>query len=89
MKLLIITVFIFQDYGHSEEKAIFTTVSNVINVLVGHEYNGHIINAYTDNDKNHHLVFESQMKHHSWSKTTEAFKQYEKEVYEKVKKREQ
>ena len=85
----IITVFIFQDYGHSEEKAIFTTVSNVINVLVGHEYNGHIINAYTDNDKNHHLVFESQMKHHSWSKTTEAFKQYEKEVYEKVKKREQ
>jgi hypothetical protein len=72
-----------------DEKNIFTTVSNVINVLVGHEYNGHIINNYSDENKNHHLAFENQMKHHSWSKTTEAFKQYEKEIYEKIKKREQ
>ena len=85
----IITVFLFQDYGHPDEKNIFTTVSNVINVLVGHEYNGHIINNYSDENKNHHLAFENQMKHHSWSKTTEAFKQYEKEIYEKIKKREQ
>ncbi len=85
----IITAFIFQDYGHSDEKNIFTTVSNVINILVGHEYNGHVINNYSDENKNHHLVFENQMKHHSWSKTTEAFKEYEMDIYEKVKKREQ
>jgi hypothetical protein len=58
-------------------KKLYSTISNVENLLGVHEYLGH----YKYNINSHKDIFMLQRKHPSWSKTTEHFKNYETHLF--------
>lgn len=51
-------------------------VGDTINALGAHEYEGHGIKSWNDDNDKHHEVYEWQFAHSSWSKTTNYFKAY-------------
>ena len=53
---------------------IYSTVSNVQNLLGAHELLGHGINGWGSRTQTHYKVYEFQMAHPSWSNTTPQFK---------------
>ena len=63
----------------SEERNLYSSVSNIENLLGVHEYFGHFKNKM----KNHKDVFNLQKTHPSWIKTTNDFKKYENTIYNK------
>lgn len=67
---------------------LYSTVSNVQNMLGAHEYLGHGINRWTARKDTHHKVFDYQMVHPSWQNTTPAYKVLMKKLYNQEKKRE-
>ena len=65
-----------------EEKNILNTVANIQNLLGAHEYLGHYKNGWANDFR----VFGFQCKHKTWDKTTDNYKQYMYEIYNKKKK---
>ena len=76
-----LTAYIFP--RGTDEHPIYNTVSNIQNLLGIHEYIGHFKNNLRD--AQHSLVYENQMKHPSWAKTTKKFKQYILNTYNQIK----
>ena len=62
--------------GKKDNRYLFSTVSNVQNMLGAHELLGHGINGWGDRTKTHYKVYEFQMAHPSWSKTTPEYKDF-------------
>ncbi len=65
-----------------------TTVSNVQNLLGAHEFIGHYEKGWGSSTGTHYKVYEYQMKHASWKKTTPYFQQYMFELYQDYLKKE-
>ena len=75
----LMTAFIFPQ--GKKERDLFSTISNVQNVLGVHEYIGHFKKGLTNSD--HKKIFQMQKTHGSWGKTTKYFKEYENDVFNK------
>jgi hypothetical protein len=58
----------------ADNRYLYSTVSNVQNLLGAHEYTGHGIKGWKDSDYTHYKAYDFQMNHKSWNKTTGAFK---------------
>ena len=67
--------------GENDNRELFSTRSNIQNLLGIHEYVGHGIKKWGDANGKHKNVYELQMKHHTWKSTTIHFKQVEKNNY--------
>lgn len=63
---------------NSDENGIYSTKSNVQNLLGAHEYLGHFKHRWRDHDS----VYPFQKKHWSWNQTSNFFKDYMKQIYE-------
>ena len=61
--------------GNGDNRFLFSTVSNIQNLLGIHEYKGHGVNRWGNANKKHYDVYMLQMKHPTWKKTTKEFKQ--------------
>ena len=68
-----ITAFINTGYNGTQE--LFSTVSNVVNIIGGHEFYGHFL--LKGNEK---TAYNIQVKIPSWDKTTDQLKQHVKEM---------
>lgn len=55
----------------------YQTIWNIMNLLGAHEYMGHAIRGYCDNNRTHYMAYLYQMGHSSWKHTT---KDYQKEI---------
>ena len=73
-----ITAFINTSYNGTQK--IFSTVSNVINVLGVHEYKGHGIYKIGNNNKNHIKIYKMQKDDASWKKATNDLKEHVKSI---------
>ena len=60
---------------------LYSTVSNVQNLLGAHEFIGHGVKGWGDVTKDHFKVYEFQMKHSTWKGTSEAFKTHTQKNY--------
>ena len=81
----IMTAYIYPT--KTDEREMYSTVSNVQNMLGEHEYMGHFKKGWSEYSGTHHKVFEYQMKQDSWKNTTKAYKNYIEELYKKNKDR--
>lgn len=64
------------DYGgNGDNRFMFSTVSNIQNLLGVHEYKGHGVLGWGSVKGNHYDVYKLQMKHATWQRTTKKFKQ--------------
>ena len=63
----------------SDERNLYSSVSNIVNLLGVHEYLGHFKNKI----KNHTEIFNLQKMHPSWINTTADYKKYENDLYNK------
>lgn len=81
----IMTAYIYPK--DSKERQIYSTVSNVQNMLGEHEYWGHFKNGWSEFSGTHHKVYEYQMKQPSWEKTTDLYKNLIEYLYNKDKKK--
>jgi hypothetical protein len=61
--------------GNGDNRFLFSTVSNIQNLLGIHEYKGHGIKRWGNANKRHYDVYLLQMNHPTWKKTTKEFKQ--------------
>jgi RHS repeat-associated protein len=57
-----------------DNRHLFSTVSNVQNLLGIHEYVGHGLNPWCDDNSDHYKAYEAQMNHFTWNSTTPLFK---------------
>ena len=63
------------DYGgNGDNRFMFSTVSNVQNILGVHEYKGHGVLGWGSAKGNHYDVYKLQMEHPTWQRTTKEFK---------------
>jgi hypothetical protein len=76
-----ITASIINSGDKYDNRFLFSTTSNVQNMLGAHEKIGHGQKGWGDATKTHHNVYEYQFRHNSWKNTTPAFKIYMKDVY--------
>ena len=64
------------DYGgNGDNRFMFSTVSNIQNLLGVHEYKGHGVLGWGSAKGNHYDVYMLQMKHPTWQRTTKKYKQ--------------
>ena len=61
--------------GNEDNRFMFSTISNIQNLLGIHEYKGHGILGWGSAKGNHYDVYMLQMNHPTWNNTTKAFKQ--------------
>lgn len=81
----VMTAYIYPD---KDRRGIFSTLSNVQNILGHHEYWGHFKFGWSETTGTHHKVFEYQMRQQSWKKTTHFYKEHIYYLYDEVLKRE-
>jgi RHS repeat-associated protein len=62
---------------------LYSTVSNVQNMLGVHELIGHGLNGLGSRTRTHHQVYELQMNHSTWTNTTPAFKAIMATLYQR------
>ena len=74
-----ITAFINTSYGGTQK--IFSTVSNVVNILGVHEYKGHGIYKIDSKNKDHIRIYKMQKHDPTWKKTTDELKEHVKKTY--------
>ena len=67
----------FINTGYNGTQKLFSTVSNVVNIIGGHEFYGHFL--LNGNEK---LAYNIQKLIPSWNKTTNQLKQHVKEMIE-------
>lgn len=67
----------------TNERNLYTTISNVQNLLGVHEILGHGKMGLKHTFGKHDEVYLFQKSHKSWNKTTKNFKEYEAEIYNK------
>ena len=60
--------------GYGDNRYMFSTVSNIQNLLGVHEYKGHGVLGWGSAKGNHHDVYMLQMDHPTWNRTTQKFK---------------
>lgn len=60
--------------GEKDNRSLYSTVSNVQNMLGAHELLGHGMNNWGDRTLTHHKVYEFQMAHPTWKSTTPQYK---------------
>ena len=65
----------------TEERNLYNTISNVQNLLGAHEYLGHYKQNLHGEGITHQKVYEYQMKHSSWKRTTNSYKNYMIDLY--------
>ena len=73
-----ITAFINTSYGGTQK--IFSTVSNVVNILGVHEYKGHGIYKIGSKNKDHIRIYKMQKHDPTWKKTTDELKEHVKNI---------
>jgi len=76
-----ITASIINSGDEYDNRYLFSTTSNVQNLLGAHEKIGHGQNGWGAATNTHQKVYEYQFKHTSWKNTTQPFKDYMKDVY--------
>jgi RHS repeat-associated protein len=81
-KIRVTAVVDFRKVGEGGTLTYYSTVSNVRNLLGAHEFIGHGIKGWRDENKAHYKVYEYQMKHGSWMGTTPAFKNHIQKNYQ-------
>jgi hypothetical protein len=81
-KIRVTAVVDFRKTGENGTLVYYSTVSNVRNLLGAHEFIGHGIKGWGDENKTHYKVYEYQMKHSSWMGTTPAFKNHIQKNYQ-------
>ncbi len=60
--------------GYGDNRYMFSTVSNIQNLLGVHEYKGHGVLGWGSAKGNHYDVYMLQMNHPTWNRTTQKFK---------------
>ena len=60
---------------YDSNKLYYETAWNIMNLLGAHEYMGHAIRGYNNDDLTHHLAYLYQMGHPTWKHTTIQFKE--------------
>jgi hypothetical protein len=75
-----LTAYLYRD-GSKENLYMYSTVSNVENLLGAHEYLGHFKKNLNMSDNEHKKVYEFQMSHPSWKTSTPKYKNYQYSVY--------
>ena len=60
--------------GGYDNRYLFSTISNVQNLLGIHEYKGHGLLRWGNMNGKHKAVYELQMRHRTWQKTTDRYK---------------
>jgi len=78
----LVTASIVKGGGKRDNRYLYSTVSNVQNLLGAHELLGHGINGWGDRTGTHYKVYEFQMAHPSWTKTTPEFKAFINKRYQ-------
>ncbi|GEM_PF-6799215 len=79
-----LTAVLYEDNSsdfHIDNKEQYSTLWNILNLLVGHEFEGHGEQGYKDEKR----TYEYQMRHRSWDNTTEPFKKETRVRYEEQK----
>ena len=69
------------DFRQGGNLYVYSTVSNVQNLLGAHEFIGHGIKGWDDLTNSHYKAYEFQMEHSTWKGTTEAFKTHILKIY--------
>ena len=67
--------------GEKDNRHLYSTVSNVQNMLGAHELLGHGIKGWGDRTKTHYKTYEFQMAHPSWKSTTPEYKVFMNKAY--------
>jgi hypothetical protein len=68
-------IFATNDRYQADNRYLFSSISNIENILGVHEFVGHGLNKWTDDNNTHYKNYDLQMNHSSWGKTTDAYKQ--------------
>ena len=72
--------------GTSEQR-IYSSRSNIQNLLGVHEYIEHFKNDMGNDDNSHLKIYKNMQKHESWNKTTQLYKDYMIKIYNSLKAR--
>ncbi len=70
-----------------KEKDIFSSRSNIQNLLGAHEYIEHFKNNIGDSDYSHLRIYKNMQKHPSWIRATQFYKKYMNYMYNTIKNR--
>ncbi len=84
----ILTAVLYEDDNHRLSKGSkerYSALWNILNLLGAHEYEGHGIYNYRDEDKTHNKAYKHQMHHSTWENTTHFYKEEIKRGYEQNK----
>lgn len=68
-------------FGYKDNRFLFSTESNIVNMLGVHEYIGHGVHDLQKRGLGHIGVYNLQMNSESWFKTTEPFRKYIRDCY--------
>jgi RHS repeat-associated protein len=69
--------------GKKDNRFLYSTVSNVQNMLGAHELLGHGMNNWGDRSNNHYKVYEFQMAHPTWRNATPQYKNFMNAMYQR------
>ena len=72
-------VYIYPQY--TDEKRLYSSVSNIQNLLGVHEYIGHFIKNMDNSPKSHLQIYKDMRRHSSWEKTTSVYQKYMNRIY--------
>ena len=60
---------------NQDNRYMLSTISNIVNSLVIHEFQGHGINKLSSDPASHLMIYEMQKNHPSWNRTTNDYKE--------------